>query len=120
MKVVLLALGGDARRAVDVLTTRYPQAEIAELARAKIEGGGMSERLRALRALRPDIFAVATERLCWQRGQNAFFLFGALAGARRTIILDMHGGWREESRGRSLVRAPVRLAREAAISAKAV
>jgi glycosyltransferase involved in cell wall biosynthesis len=120
MKVVLLALGGDARRAVDVLTTRYPQAEIAELARAKIEGGGMSERLRALRALRPDIFAVATERLCWQRGQNAFLLFGALAGARRTIILDMHGGWREESRGRSLVRAPVRLAREAAISAKAV
>src|SRR5436853_7462440 len=120
MKMVLLVLGGDARHIRDVLATRHPQADVEEMPRAKIESGGMTQRLSALRALRPDIFAVATERLAWQRGQNAFLLFGALAGARRTIILDAHGGVREESRSRSLVASPARLAREAAISASAL
>jgi glycosyltransferase involved in cell wall biosynthesis len=120
MKVVVLALGGDSRRARKALAERYPKAEIEEIARSAIEGGGMSERLKALRALRPDVFVVATERLAWQRGQNAFLLFGALAGARRTIIMDAHDGWREESRRRSLLFSPTRLAREATISAAAL
>jgi glycosyltransferase involved in cell wall biosynthesis len=120
MKVVLLALSGDARRARDVLATRYPQAEIEEMPRAQIESVGMGRRLNNLRALRPDVFAVATERLAWQRGQHAFLLFGALAGARRTVILDAHGAWREETRTRSLVASPARLTREAAISASAM
>jgi glycosyltransferase involved in cell wall biosynthesis len=120
MKLVLLALGGEALRARETLAERYPNALIEELARAEIEKGGMTERLRHLRALRPDIFVVATERLAWQRGQNAFLLFGALCGARRTVIMDAHGGWREESRARILVASPTRLAREATISAAAM
>lgn len=120
MKLVLLTLSGDARSIRQALAQRYPQAVIEELPRALVEQGGMTERLGALRALGPDIFAVATERLAWQRGQNAFLLFGALAGARRTIILDTHDGWREETRTRSLFRAPARLAREATISASAL
>src|SRR5947207_516651 len=120
MKMVLLVLGGDARHIRHVLATRHPQADIEEMPRAKIESGGMTQRLSSLRALRPDIFAVATERLAWQRGQNAFLLFGALAGARRTIILDAHGAQREETRARSLIASPTRLAREAAISAAAI
>jgi glycosyltransferase involved in cell wall biosynthesis len=120
MKLVLLMLSGDARRARQTLAARYPQAEIEELPRAEIEAGGMAQRRSALRALRPDVFVVATERLAWQRGQNAFLLFGALAGARRTVIMDAHGGWREESRARSLVASPTRLAREATISAAAL
>jgi glycosyltransferase involved in cell wall biosynthesis len=120
MKVVLLALGGDARHAREILATRYPQAEIEEMPRAKIESVGMGGRLSALRALRPNVFAVATERLAWQRGQNAFLLFGALAGARRTIILDAHGARLEETRATSLMASPARLAREGAISAAAL
>jgi glycosyltransferase involved in cell wall biosynthesis len=120
MKVVLLALSGDARHARDLLARRYPQAEVEEMPRAKIESGGMGRRLGALRALRPNVFAVATERLAWQRGQNAFLLFGALAGARRTIILDAHDGWLEETRIASLMASPARLAREGAISAAAM
>lgn len=120
MKVVLLTLGGDARHARDVLAAHYPQAEVEEMARAQIESGRMAHRLSILRALHPDIFAVATERLAWQRGQNAFLLFGALAGARRSVILDAHGGWREETRSRSLMSSPARLAREGAISASAM
>lgn len=120
MKLVLLTLSGEAHNARDALIERYPKAEIEEMPRALIESGGITRRLSALRALRPDIFAVATERLAWQRGQNAFLLFGALAGARRTIILDAHGGWREERRTRSLLAAPTRLAREATISASVV
>jgi glycosyltransferase involved in cell wall biosynthesis len=117
MKIVLLVLSGEASRARDALLARYPQALIEEISRAEIEAGGMSRRLKALSALRPNIFAVATERLAWQRGQNAFLLFGALAGARRTVILDAHGAWREETRSRSLMASPARLAREGAISA---
>lgn len=120
MKLVLLTLSGETRDARQALAERYPKAVIEELPRSYIESGGMTQRLSALRALRPDIFAVAAERLAWQRGQNAFLLFGALAGARRSIIFDAHGAWREESRSRSLIASPARLAREAAISAKAV
>ena len=120
MKLVLLLLSGEMKRARKTIAARYPQAAIEEIPRSQIENGGMTQRLSALRALRPDIFAIATERLAWQRGQNAFLLFGALAGARRTIILDAHDGWREEGRARSLLFAPTRLAREATISAAAM
>src|SRR3954469_15441065 len=120
MKVVLLSLGGDARHARDLLVTRYPQAGVEEIPRARLESGGMKHRLSVLRSLRPQVLAVATERLAWQRGQNAFLLFGALAGARRTVMLDAHNGVREESRSRSLMASPARLAREAAISAAAL
>ncbi len=121
LRIVLLVLSGDGERARSALVERYgQQAEIEEIPRAQIETGGMAQRLSVLRALRPDVFAVATERLAWQRGQNAFLLFGALAGARRTIIMDAHDGWREESRARSLVASSSRLAREATISAAAL
>lgn len=120
MKIVLLVLSGEASRARLALLERYAQAEIEEIPRTEIETGGMRQRLNTLRALRPDIFAVATERLAWQRGQNAFLLFGALAGARHTVLLDAHRAWREESRSRSLMISPARLAREAAISAAAM
>jgi glycosyltransferase involved in cell wall biosynthesis len=120
MKIVLLVLSGEASRARDALLERYPQAKIEEMSRSQLESGGMARRLSALRALRPNVFAVATERLAWQRGQHAFLLFGALAGARRTIILDAHGAWREETRTASLMSSPARLTREAAISAAAM
>ena len=120
MKLVLLTLSGEPHAARKSLNELYPNAAIEEIPRSRIDGGGMKQRLSALRALRPEVFAVATERLAWQRGQNAFLLFGALAGARRTIILDAHGAWRWETRARSLVAAPVRMTHEAAISAKAM
>lgn len=117
MKVVLLALNGDARGALDALSGRYPQATFKEISRREIESlKGFPARLNFLRALRPDVFAVFTERLAWQRGQNAFLLFGALAGARRSVVLDAHGGVRDEARGKIVLTAPARLAREAAIS----
>ena len=120
MRIVLLILSGEVKLARDALLLRFTRAEIEEIPRTQLEVGGMAQRLSVLRALRPDIFAVATERLAWQRGQNAFLLFGALSGAQRTIIMDAHGGWREETRARSLVSSPARLAREAAISAAAL
>ena len=119
-RVVLLVLSGEVTVARASLLHNFPRSEIEEIPRTRLEGIRVAERLSALRALRPDIFAVATERLAWQRGQNAFLLFGALAGAMRTIIMDAHGGWREETRARSLVSSPARLAREAVISAAAL
>jgi glycosyltransferase involved in cell wall biosynthesis len=120
MKVVLLALSGEVGRAREALGRVYPHAKVEEIERGRIESVGMGQRLNMLRALRPDVLAVATERLAWQRGQNAFLLFGALAGARRTVILDAHGAWRWETRARSLVAAPARMTHEAAISATAM
>jgi glycosyltransferase involved in cell wall biosynthesis len=117
MKVALLTLNNDASGAREALARRYPQVVCTEISRRELESlSGPSARLNFLRALRPEVFAVFTERLAWQRGQNVFLLFGALAGARRSIILDAHGGCRDEARGAILLAAPARLGREATIS----
>ena len=120
MKIVLLMLGGDEARARDALGERYPHAAIENISRAEIERSNSGARLRAVRARHPDIFAVSTERLAWQRGQNTLLLFGALAGATHSIILDSHGAFREEARAHILLNAPGRLAREAAQSASTI
>jgi glycosyltransferase involved in cell wall biosynthesis len=116
MKIVLLALSGEEARARHALGERYPQASIESIARSEIERGNMLARLGRVRAHHPDVFAVSTERLAWQRGQNALLLLGALAGAETTVMLDSHGAFREETRASVLLHAPGRLAREAAQS----
>ncbi len=120
MKAVLLVLSGDPAAAREGFRARYPGAEIESLSRDEIENLNYRQRLKTLRARQPDVFAVATERLAWQRGQNALLVFGALAGAHRVVLLDAHGDAREESRGRILSRAPLRFAREAAASEQAI
>src|SRR5919106_498356 len=114
MKVVLLALSGDSAR--DKLAQLFPEATIESISRAEFESGSLRKRLASLRARRPDVFAIATERLSWQRGQNLFMIFGALAGARKVVMLDSHGACRSESRFDLLASAPVALADEAATS----
>lgn len=120
MKVVLLTLSGDGSRARATLLKRYPASEVVEISRGEFEKGAMVERLRKLRALRPDVFSVATERLAWQRGQNALLLFGVLAGAHSAIMLDAHGGFRKESRSRLLLSSPLRLVGGRVLSAATV
>jgi len=117
MKIVLLVLSDDPERACNALRQKYPDSVIEEITRPQIESLKSSQRVSALRTLSPDIFAVATERLAWQRGQDAFMLLGALAGASNSVVFDSHGGWRQQSRMTSLVRAPLRLARDAVFSA---
>ena len=117
MKVVLLALSGDLDRWKDQLDQLYPGCEIDSITRAEFERGAHFSRLRALRALRPDVLAIATERLPWQRGQNLFMLFGALAGAREVLMMDAHGGVMRKSRTNVLLGAPVKLGRETLICA---
>jgi glycosyltransferase involved in cell wall biosynthesis len=112
MKVVLLALSGDLSRWQDKLLELYPGCSIEFISRVEFETGGHLKRLKALRALRPDVLAIATERLPWQRGQNLFMLFGALAGAREVLMIDAHGGLLRKSRSNVLLGAPVRLSRE--------
>jgi glycosyltransferase involved in cell wall biosynthesis len=120
MKAVLLVLSGDPAKAEEHFRERYPRAEIESLSRAEIESSNYRRRLKALRAHGADVFAVSTERLVWQRGQNALLLFGALAGAHRVVLLDAHGAIREETRTRILSRGPVRFAREAVASERAI
>jgi glycosyltransferase involved in cell wall biosynthesis len=76
----------------------------------------LRQRLSSLRARRPDVFAISTERLAWQRGQNLFMIFGALAGAREVVMIDSHGGVRRESRSELLAGAPAAIADEAVTS----
>jgi glycosyltransferase involved in cell wall biosynthesis len=112
MKVVLLALSGDLSRWRDKVVQLYPDCSIETISRTEFETGSHLKRLKALRALRPDVLAIATERLPWQRGQNLFMLFGALAGAREVLLLDAHGGELRRSRSNVLLGAPGRLSRE--------
>ncbi len=119
MKVVLLALSGDSTRWLDKLAQLYPDALIEAISRVEFESGSVTKRLNSLRARRPNVFAIATERLSWQRGQNLFMLFGALAGAREVLMIDSHGGVLRKSRSNLLFGAPARLTREAVTSAAA-
>ncbi|HEX7334723.1 MAG TPA: glycosyltransferase family 4 protein [Pyrinomonadaceae bacterium] len=112
MKVVLLALSGDLSRWRDKLVQLYPDCSLEFISRAEFETGSHIKRLKSLRALRPDVLAIATERLPWQRGQNLFMVFGALAGAREVLMIDAHGGLVRKSRANLLAGAPVRLGRE--------
>ena len=116
MKVVLVVLSGDAQRAREKLAHLFPHASIETIPRGEIETGSLTSRLRALRKYQADVFALATERLAWQRGQSLFMLFGALAGAQESVILDVHGGIRRESRAALLSHAPARIARETVLS----
>ena len=112
MKVVLLVLSGDLSRWQDKLVQLYPGCSIEVISRAEFETGSHIKRLKSMRALRPDVLAIATERLPWQRGQNLFMVFGALAGAREVLIIDAHGGLLRKSRSYLLLGAPARLGRE--------
>ncbi len=120
MKIILLMLSGEEGRAREELRQKYPLAGIEILSREEFEKVSARRRLRLLRSMKPDVFAVMTERLVWQRGQNALLSLGAIAGARSSVILDAHGGWREERRGKLLTQAPARLAREALASRAAM
>ena len=120
MKALLLVLSGDGERAGDWLRENYPGASIEILSRYELEKSGPWGRLRTVRNLKPDIFVIGTERLEWQRGQNAMLAFAALAGARRVIFVDARGTVREETGVSILTRAPSRLVTESAASLSAV
>jgi glycosyltransferase involved in cell wall biosynthesis len=112
MRVILLALSGDLDRWRDKLLALYPDSSIDLISRSEFEKGSHIARLKSLRALSPDVLAIATERLPWQRGQNLFMVFGALAGAREVLMLDAHGEMIRKSRSNVLLGAPARLSRE--------
>lgn len=118
MKVVLLVLSGDPNNAYDKVQSLYPSATIETISRADIENRTMASRLKTLRARQPRVFAIATERLGWQRGQNLFMLFGALAGARHVVMFDAHGALVRRSRATLLLGAPAKLGKEALLGAK--
>ena len=117
MKVVLLVLSGDSARCYEKLVRLYPGSAIETISRTEFENGGVGKRFSTLRAHHPDVFAIATERLAWQRGQNLFMLFGALARAREVVMVDSHDSVKRRTRGSLLARAPLGMAREAVISA---
>jgi glycosyltransferase involved in cell wall biosynthesis len=120
MKIVLLVLSSDPDQAREWLQKSYPGAGIEGISRGDLEGQTPLRRLSALRSFSPDIFAVATERLAWQSGQNALLLFGVLAGARRVVLFDAGGNSREETAAAIRVRAPFRFAAESVASTLAI
>src|ERR1700740_2162240 len=119
-KALLLVLSGDAEPARAWLGENCPGASIESLSRYELENTSTARRLQIVRRRRPDVFAIVTERLQWQRGQNALFAFGALAGARRGVMLDSRGAVRDESRAQILARTAARMAKESVVSAAAV
>ena len=120
MKIVLLVLSGDAEQARAWLQEKYPGALIERILRDQLESSTSLGRIRALHALRPEIFAVATERLAWQSGQSDLLLFGTLAGARLVVLIDAEGHSREATRAAILGGTPFRFAGESTVSALAI
>jgi len=119
LRIVLLVLSGDPVLAHEKLALAYPHAHVEVVPRGEVQGGGFAKRLRTFRALRPDVFAIATERLAWQRGQNLFMLFGLMVGAREVIMLDSHGDAIKRSRTNVLLGSPARLSSDAIANVRA-
>ena len=117
MKIVLVVLSAGEQQARDRLAGLFPQAAVEILPRSEIETGSLVSRLGSLRARRPDVFAIASENLGWQRGQNLFMLFGAMAGAKEVVMLDAQGVVKREPASALVLHSPIRLMREAAASA---
>jgi glycosyltransferase involved in cell wall biosynthesis len=120
MKIVLLVLSGNPEQAREWLQNKYPGAVIDQISRGELESSSPVGRIRKLHSLRPEVFAVATERLAWQSGQSDLLLFGALAGARRVVLVDTSGNSRDESRSGVVLRTPFRFASESIVSAMAI
>jgi glycosyltransferase involved in cell wall biosynthesis len=120
MKALLLVLSGDAEQARAWLASNFPGASIEPLSRYELENASAARRLQIVRRRRPGVFVIVTERLQWQRGQNALFAFGALAGAGRVVMIDSRGAVRNESRAEIIARTPARMAKESVASAAAV
>jgi glycosyltransferase involved in cell wall biosynthesis len=120
MKALLLVLTGDEEKARLWLSQNLPRASVESISRYELENTSAVRRLQIVRRRRPDVFAIVTERLQWQRGQNALFAFGALAGARRVVMIDSRGAVRDESRAQILARTAARMAKESVVSATAV
>jgi glycosyltransferase involved in cell wall biosynthesis len=109
MKIALITLSGDSEAAHSELLRRWPDADIVDVPRSLLEGGSMRSRLRNMRAYNTDVFAVMTEALGWQFGQEALMFFGALAGARRSVVLDARHGSVVADRRSLLTTAPIRI-----------
>lgn len=109
MRVVLVTLSGDPEFARAAINARWTSAEIVQMERSVLDTGSFGVRLGAVRKVRPDVFAIMTESLDWQYGQDALLFFGALAGAHASAIFDARGGMRCESRGSLMLRSPARL-----------
>ena len=99
MRIVLLVLSGDSDQAREWLQESYPGASIERISRGELEGQTSLRRLSVLRSFRPDILAVATERLVWQSGQTALLLLD-LSRARVASFYLTQAAMAEKRRGR--------------------
>ncbi len=120
MKVVLLALDGDEARARKVLQQTFGDSDIESVSRAQIEAAGVAERIRLVRRLHPEVFAISMASFDWQRGQTLLSIFAGTSGAREIVAIDASGRIRRQSNLDVMLRAPLRLLREATLSASAI
>lgn len=111
MNIVLITLSGEHKVARESLEHHYPGSRIRDLPRSAIADGTYAQRLGILRAMRPDVFSVMTESIAWQYGSDALLLFGALAGASESAVIDSRGCIYRGRRLELLATAPARIAR---------
>ncbi|HSB11184.1 MAG TPA: glycosyltransferase family 4 protein [Blastocatellia bacterium] len=88
---VLLDLSGDSEAATKWSTAVAPDAVIEPINKSDLKWTSKRDALARVRSLKPGIFLVFTPDLNSQSGCSALKLFGALAGARRTVIGDLGG-----------------------------
>ena len=102
MKIVLLTLSGNPDLALEYLAAHFRRRRLSILAERRFEKDSIlahlnqplgGDNLRYLLSRPNDLFG-NVDRI-------TFLLLGALAGARQSIIVDAHGGTREESRAKS-------------------
>jgi glycosyltransferase involved in cell wall biosynthesis len=120
MNAVLITLSGSAATARRWLKDHRPDVGIVELPRSVLDKGSLRTRVMAIRRESPEVLLIMVEGLPWQYGQDALLYLGALAGAKRSILLDSRGRVRDEGRAGLLAVSPLRIARSFARGRRAI
>lgn len=111
-RVALVVLSGDARRAHEAVSARFPGAEIVTVEKERLRGADPFRVLRRLRATRPRRFVFFTYSNAWQLGRFKMLVYAWLTGAHRVSFMDLEGNLEEFGPARIWFREAPRAAAE--------
>jgi glycosyltransferase involved in cell wall biosynthesis len=104
--VYLCVWSGDAKHALDLLTSRYPEFEIREFSHRRLRETRFMERIRLLRGLRGRAVAFYFQSLADLKHKQILECIQLLHRCEETVLCDKDGNWESIRRGQILLSSP--------------
>ncbi len=104
--VYLYVWSGDARRARDLVSSRYPGIEIREFPHRRLRDSTFVERIRLLRSFRGRTIAFYFQSLGDQKYREILECIHFLHGCGESVFCDSSGGWESRRTIHILKAAP--------------